>query len=131
MLDARPTTDSQRGNVSVLREGWGVSAGLKYSCGCCRIQKCHRHIWLVERSLFLFRHGGLMAITWIRRQSVTGAKLKQSRDTLVNTRLYLGQLQNEEMKRQRRSTTLNVFTCMISFHSYYLLHQKHFQVRVR
>ncbi len=49
-----------------------ASGGFRDSSGCCCIQTCLWHIWLVEWSLFLFRQGSLIAITWIRPQSVTG-----------------------------------------------------------
>lgn len=61
-----------------------------------------------------------MAITWIRWQSVTGAELKQSRDTLVNTSLYLGQLQNEETKMISNLTASSV--CVIEcFYLHYFI----------
>lgn len=72
LLDVCPITDSQSENVSPAWEDRGVSGEFRYSSGCCCIQKCLWHIWHVERSLFLFRQGCLMAITWIRWQSVTG-----------------------------------------------------------
>lgn len=72
LLDVCPTTDSQNENVSPACEDSGASGGFRDSSGCCCIQKCLWHIWLVEWSLFLFRQGSLMAITWIRQQSVTG-----------------------------------------------------------